>query len=71
MPACLGDDLDEVLFSDVNPVCGVADTEEGGSADVVLDPPDSFLLCISENWDKLKKQLSVGVVVSHININYN
>ncbi|XP_015245692.1 PREDICTED: DNA mismatch repair protein Msh3 [Cyprinodon variegatus] len=51
-----------LVGEDVNPVCGVADTEEGGSADVVLDPPDSFLLCISENWDKLKKQLSVGVV---------
>lgn len=40
--------------------------EEGGSDDVILDPPDSFLLCISENWDKLKKQLTVGVVVSQI-----
>uniref|UniRef100_A0A3Q2Q199 DNA mismatch repair protein MSH3 n=1 Tax=Fundulus heteroclitus TaxID=8078 RepID=A0A3Q2Q199_FUNHE len=38
------------------------DVEEGGFADVVSDPPDSFLLCISENWDKLKKQLSIGVV---------
>uniref|UniRef100_A0A3Q2ZJT0 DNA mismatch repair protein MSH3 n=1 Tax=Kryptolebias marmoratus TaxID=37003 RepID=A0A3Q2ZJT0_KRYMA len=35
----------------------------GGCADVVLDPPESFLLCISENWDKLKKQLTVGLAV--------
>lgn len=40
--------------------------EEGGCDDVVSDPPDSFLLCISENWDKLKKQLTVGLVVSFI-----
>uniref|UniRef100_A0A3Q3ENC7 DNA mismatch repair protein MSH3 n=1 Tax=Kryptolebias marmoratus TaxID=37003 RepID=A0A3Q3ENC7_KRYMA len=38
------------------------DVGEGGCADVVLDPPESFLLCISENWDKLKKQLTVGLV---------
>uniref|UniRef100_A0A3B5LWX3 DNA mismatch repair protein MSH3 n=1 Tax=Xiphophorus couchianus TaxID=32473 RepID=A0A3B5LWX3_9TELE len=52
-----------LVGEDVNPVCRVADVEEGGCADVVSDPPDSFLLCISENWDKVKKQLSVGVVV--------
>ncbi|KAM4579523.1 DNA mismatch repair protein Msh3 isoform 2-T2 [Fundulus diaphanus] len=51
-----------LVGEDVNPVCRMADVEEGGFADVVSDPPDSFLLCISENWDKLKKQLSVGVV---------
>ncbi|XP_007544159.1 PREDICTED: DNA mismatch repair protein Msh3-like, partial [Poecilia mexicana] len=51
-----------LVGEDVNPVCRVADVEEGGCADVVSDPPDSFLLCISENWDKVKKQLSVGVV---------
>lgn len=38
--------------------------EEGACGDVVSDPPDSFLLCISESWDKLKKQLTVGLVVS-------
>lgn len=40
--------------------------EEGGCGDVGSDPPDSFLLCISENWDKPKKQLTVGLVVSVI-----
>ncbi|MEQ2277224.1 hypothetical protein XENORESO_021981, partial [Xenotaenia resolanae] len=51
-----------LVGEDVNPVCRVADLEEGGCADVVSDPPDSFLLCISESWDKLKKHLSMGVV---------
>uniref|UniRef100_A0A7N6FCF4 DNA mismatch repair proteins mutS family domain-containing protein n=1 Tax=Anabas testudineus TaxID=64144 RepID=A0A7N6FCF4_ANATE len=51
-----------LVGEDVNPVCRLGDVEEGGSGDVVLDPPDSFLLCISENWDKLKKQLTVGLV---------
>uniref|UniRef100_A0A7N8WWD7 DNA mismatch repair protein MSH3 n=1 Tax=Mastacembelus armatus TaxID=205130 RepID=A0A7N8WWD7_9TELE len=51
-----------LVGEDVNPVCRLGDVEEGGSGDVVLDPPDSFLLCISENWDKLRKQLTVGLV---------
>lgn len=51
-------------FQDVNPVCRLVDVEEGSSGDVVSDPPESFLLCISETWDKLKKQLTVGLVVS-------
>lgn len=51
-------------FQDVNPVCRRGDAEEGSSGDVVSDPPESFLLCISETWDKLKKQLTVGLVVS-------
>ncbi|TKS78308.1 DNA mismatch repair protein [Collichthys lucidus] len=42
--------------------CVLGDVEEGASGDLMLDPPDSFLLCISENWDKLKKQLTVGMV---------
>uniref|UniRef100_A0A7N8Y9C2 DNA mismatch repair protein MSH3 n=1 Tax=Mastacembelus armatus TaxID=205130 RepID=A0A7N8Y9C2_9TELE len=52
-----------LVGEDVNPVCRLGDVEEGGSGDVVLDPPDSFLLCISENWDKLRKQLTVGLAV--------
>uniref|UniRef100_A0AAX7U6K5 DNA mismatch repair protein MSH3 n=1 Tax=Astatotilapia calliptera TaxID=8154 RepID=A0AAX7U6K5_ASTCA len=52
-----------LVGEDVNPVCRLGDVEEGGCDDVVSDPPDSFLLCISENWDKLKKQLTVGLVV--------
>uniref|UniRef100_A0AAX7TM14 DNA mismatch repair protein MSH3 n=1 Tax=Astatotilapia calliptera TaxID=8154 RepID=A0AAX7TM14_ASTCA len=51
-----------LVGEDVNPVCRLGDVEEGGCDDVVSDPPDSFLLCISENWDKLKKQLTVGLV---------
>ncbi|XP_049907976.1 DNA mismatch repair protein Msh3 [Epinephelus moara] len=51
-----------LVGEDVNPVCKLGDVEEGGCGDVVLDPPDSFLLCISETWDKLKKQLTVGLV---------
>ncbi|XP_044052269.1 DNA mismatch repair protein Msh3 isoform X2 [Siniperca chuatsi] len=51
-----------LVGEDVNPVCRLGDVDEGGSGDVVLDPPDSFLLCISENWDKLKKLLTVGLV---------
>uniref|UniRef100_A0A669C4T0 DNA mismatch repair protein MSH3 n=1 Tax=Oreochromis niloticus TaxID=8128 RepID=A0A669C4T0_ORENI len=52
-----------LVGEDVNPVCRLGDVEEGGCDDVVSDPPDSFLLCISENWDKLKKRLTVGLVV--------
>lgn len=51
-------------FLDVNPVCRLGDVEDGSSSDVVLDPPESFLLCISETLDKLRKQLTVGLVVS-------
>lgn len=60
-----------VFLKDVNPVCRLGDVEEGGCDDVVSDPPDSFLLCISENWDKLKKQLTVGLVVSFISQSIN
>ncbi|CAJ1069112.1 DNA mismatch repair protein Msh3 isoform X1 [Xyrichtys novacula] len=52
-----------LVGEDVNPVCRLrGEEEEGACGDVVADPPDSFLLCISENWDKLKKQLTVGLV---------
>lgn len=51
-------------FLDVNPICRLGDVEEGSSSDAVLDPPESFLLCISETWDKLRKQLTLGLVVS-------
>ncbi|XP_008279806.1 DNA mismatch repair protein Msh3 [Stegastes partitus] len=51
-----------LVGEDVNPVCRLGDVEEGACGDVVLDPPDSFLLCISENWDKPRKQLTVGLV---------
>ncbi|XP_053181496.1 DNA mismatch repair protein Msh3 [Scomber japonicus] len=51
-----------LVGEDVNPVCKLGDVEEGDCGDVMSDPPESFLLCISETWDKLKKQLTVGLV---------
>ncbi|XP_076588059.1 DNA mismatch repair protein Msh3 isoform X2 [Chaetodon auriga] len=51
-----------LVGEDVNPVCRLGDVEEGACGDVVLDPPDSFLLCVSETWDKPRKQLTVGLV---------
>ncbi|XP_061755824.1 DNA mismatch repair protein Msh3 isoform X3 [Nerophis ophidion] len=51
-----------LVGEDVNPVCRLDDHEEGGGHDAVLEPPDSFLLCVSENWNTLKKQLTVGLV---------
>uniref|UniRef100_A0A1A7XAS2 DNA mismatch repair protein n=1 Tax=Iconisemion striatum TaxID=60296 RepID=A0A1A7XAS2_9TELE len=51
-----------LVGEDVNPVVRLKDGEEADCADVVSDPPESFLLCVSENWDKLKKQLTVGLV---------
>uniref|UniRef100_A0A1A8HDR7 DNA mismatch repair protein MSH3 n=1 Tax=Nothobranchius korthausae TaxID=1143690 RepID=A0A1A8HDR7_9TELE len=50
-----------LVGEDVNPVARLEDEEEAGCADV-SDPPESFLLCISETWDKPKKQLTVGLV---------
>ncbi|XP_056232941.1 DNA mismatch repair protein Msh3 isoform X1 [Seriola aureovittata] len=51
-----------LVGEDVNPVSRLEDGEEGARGDVALDPPDSFLLCISENWNKVKTQLTVGLV---------
>uniref|UniRef100_A0A3Q3X4V1 DNA mismatch repair protein MSH3 n=1 Tax=Mola mola TaxID=94237 RepID=A0A3Q3X4V1_MOLML len=51
-----------LVGEDVNPVCRLRGGEDGSSGDVVPDPPESFLLCVSETWDKLKKQLTVGLV---------
>ncbi|KAM9858599.1 DNA mismatch repair protein Msh3 [Aulostomus maculatus] len=51
-----------LVGEDVNPVCKLGDEEEGGCNDAALEPPDSYLLCISENWDKPRKQLTVGLV---------
>lgn len=52
------------LLKDVNPVCSFEDLDQRSSDNVGIDPPQSFLLCISENWDKQQKQLTVGLVVS-------
>nr|XP_033947950.1 DNA mismatch repair protein Msh3 isoform X1 [Pseudochaenichthys georgianus] len=49
-----------LVGEDVNPVCSLGAVEGGVCGDVVSDPPDSFLLCISESWEK--KQLTVGLV---------
>ncbi|XP_022622640.1 DNA mismatch repair protein Msh3 [Seriola dumerili] len=51
-----------LVGEDVNPVSRLEDVEEGARSDVALDPADSFLLCISENWNKVKTQLTVGLV---------
>uniref|UniRef100_H3DD48 DNA mismatch repair protein MSH3 n=1 Tax=Tetraodon nigroviridis TaxID=99883 RepID=H3DD48_TETNG len=52
-----------LVGEDVNPVCRLGDVEEGSSSrEAVSDPPESFLLCISETWDKPRKQLTVGLV---------
>ncbi|XP_061585427.1 DNA mismatch repair protein Msh3 isoform X2 [Cololabis saira] len=52
-----------LVGEDVNPICRLPGVEEGGCGDVAVEPPDSFLLCISESWDKPKKQLTLGLVV--------
>lgn len=49
-----------LVGEDVNPVC--RDIDEQGCEDTGLDAPQSFLLCISENWDKRQKQLTLGLV---------
>ncbi|XP_077378890.1 DNA mismatch repair protein Msh3 isoform X2 [Festucalex cinctus] len=51
-----------LVGEDVNPVCSPDDVTQVGIHDAVSEPPDSILLCVSENWDKLKKQLTVGLV---------
>lgn len=51
-----------LVGEDVNPVCRLGDVEDGSSGDVQSGSPESFLLCISESWDKVKKQLTVGLV---------
>ncbi|XP_055017861.1 DNA mismatch repair protein Msh3 isoform X2 [Boleophthalmus pectinirostris] len=51
-----------LVGEDVNPVCKIEDIPEVCSDGPSMDPPHSFLLCISENWDKQHKQLTVGLV---------
>lgn len=50
-----------LVGEDVNPVCRFEDIQESCD-DIGMDPPHSFLLCISESWDKQHKQLTVGLV---------
>uniref|UniRef100_A0A8C7CFX4 DNA mismatch repair protein MSH3 n=1 Tax=Oncorhynchus kisutch TaxID=8019 RepID=A0A8C7CFX4_ONCKI len=51
-----------LVGEDVNPVHSLVDVEEGECDDVVTDPPESYLLCLSETWDKPRKQLTIGLV---------
>ncbi|XP_072289429.1 DNA mismatch repair protein Msh3 isoform X2 [Eucyclogobius newberryi] len=48
-----------LVGEDVSPVCKFEDIPQGCDG---MDPPHSFLLCISEKWDKQHKQLSIGLV---------
>lgn len=50
-----------LVGEDVNPVCKFEGIQENCD-DTGMDPPHSFLLCISESWDKRHKQLTVGLV---------
>uniref|UniRef100_W5KL83 DNA mismatch repair protein n=1 Tax=Astyanax mexicanus TaxID=7994 RepID=W5KL83_ASTMX len=50
-----------LVGEDVNPLLKLGDLEQ--AEDVVQDPPTSYLMCVSENWDKLSKELTVGLVV--------
>nr|XP_046202584.1 DNA mismatch repair protein Msh3 isoform X3 [Oncorhynchus gorbuscha] len=54
-----------LVGEDVNPVHSLVDVEEGECDDVVTDPPESYLLCLSETWDKPRKQLTIGLVHPH------
>ncbi|KAK7934460.1 hypothetical protein WMY93_005356 [Mugilogobius chulae] len=51
-----------LIGEDVNPVCKFEDTPQGCCDGPDMDPPHSFLLCISENWNKQHKQLTIGLV---------
>ena len=53
-----------LLSSDVNPLCSLGEDDRGS------DPPDSYLLCISESWDQKTKQVTIGVVVSQGNTTF-
>nr|XP_023679827.1 DNA mismatch repair protein Msh3 isoform X1 [Paramormyrops kingsleyae] len=48
-----------LVGEDMNPLLKPGDLEE--AADVV-DTPNSYLMCVSESWDSVKKQLTVGLV---------
>lgn len=52
------------LVSDVNPLLSLGDLEE--AEDVVQDTPNSYLMCVSENWDKQSKELTIGLVVNTV-----
>ncbi|XP_062307344.1 DNA mismatch repair protein Msh3 isoform X2 [Osmerus eperlanus] len=49
-----------LVGEDVNPARCLGDKELG--QEVMSDPTEGFLLCLTETWDKLKKQLTIGLV---------
>ncbi|KAM9446339.1 DNA mismatch repair protein Msh3 [Clarias gariepinus] len=50
-----------LVGEDVNPLLKLGDLEQ--AEDVVQDTPSSYLMCVSESWDKHSKELTVGLVV--------
>lgn len=53
---------DFVLYiSDVNPLMKLGDLEQVD--DVVQDSASSYLMCVSESWEKQSKELTIGLVV--------
>ncbi|KAJ8285541.1 hypothetical protein GJAV_G00027990 [Gymnothorax javanicus] len=50
-----------LVGEDVNPLLKLQDLEE--AADVVVDAPNNYLMCVSENLDSKSKDLTVGLVV--------
>uniref|UniRef100_A0AAR2LGX5 DNA mismatch repair protein MSH3 n=1 Tax=Pygocentrus nattereri TaxID=42514 RepID=A0AAR2LGX5_PYGNA len=50
-----------LVGEDVNPLLTLGDLEQ--AEDVVQDMPNSYLMCVSENWDKQSKELTIGLVV--------
>ncbi|CAL8330544.1 unnamed protein product [Arctogadus glacialis] len=45
-----------LVGEDVNPLCSLGEDDQGSN------PPDSFLLCISESWDQKARQVTIGLV---------
>lgn len=48
-------------ISDMNPLLKLGDLEQ--VEDVVQDTASSYLMCVSESWEKQSKELTVGLVV--------
>ncbi|KAJ8380672.1 hypothetical protein SKAU_G00014500 [Synaphobranchus kaupii] len=49
-----------LVGEDVNPLLTLGDLEE--AKDVVLDAPNNYLMCVTENWDGKTKELTMGLV---------
>ncbi|XP_062873716.1 DNA mismatch repair protein Msh3 isoform X2 [Trichomycterus rosablanca] len=50
-----------LIGEDVNPLLKLGDLEQ--AEDIVQDTPNSYLMCVSETWEKQSKDLTVGLVV--------